>query len=72
VGQSGTEWLGELPTEERRPLKRTARRLFSAEYSPVLLESFNEKDPIKTNWNPAQISGFIGGSKLEFLCSFSF
>ena len=53
-------------------LKRTARKLFSAKHSSISLESFSSKAPKKTQWNWYQISGFIGGSELEFLRSFSF
>ena len=54
-------------------LKRAARRLFIAKYSSVLHgKGFSANDMVKINWNWYQISGFIGGSELEFLCSFSF
>jgi hypothetical protein len=64
VTQKGLE---SFPERSGWSLKRTARRLFSAERSSILLEGFNEKVPGKTNSNRYQMSGLIGGSKLEFL-----
>jgi hypothetical protein len=54
-------------------LKRTARRLFSAKHSSILLEGFQRIYALlKDLTQPVPASGFIGGSSLEFLCSFSF
>ena len=69
AAQNGLE---SCPPRSGKSLKRTARRLFSAKYSSILLRSFNPKALVKTNWNRAHMSGFIGGSKLKCLCSFSF
>jgi hypothetical protein len=64
--------LESCPERGGWPWKRTARRLFSAKHSSILLEGFSSKvlEAIDSNWY--QMSGFIGGGELEVLHSFSF
>ena len=51
--------------------ERMARRLFSAKYTSIL-DGFIPQVWMMMPSNRDQMSRFIGGSKLEFLCSFSF